>query len=395
MTKEQEEELKLQRQLNPTVYVGEPEAEDKELMAQIDASKADNTAIKLPRKVVQPTVEQLIPIAEKTTQEVIQAVDEKTANDNPGSLRSKMGESIKFFAPDLVGAAIGGLFGGVEGAFGGIQTGGQIRKDLTEYELNQQKLRQSNQRLNRFQRSEEIIDSLTQEPLNYDPITGTYKNQKGEVVPADRQINLKAVREGRLEGQGSQRIDIARANTQLRDLSLKDKMGEDTSKKMVSAIKALESNKIYKDADAALSEVSTIKNLVDDAVKKGGQSLAMLGPKIAKGIAGEVGVLTEQDVTRYVKNPSLVGGLMDTLAKMKSGKLTGASAENIKRLLDIMEKEALRKKQTKVNQIAKQYAGTTEDFDANTLKQVLDPNANSDIDLKRKRLEELRKKAGR
>lgn len=147
------------------------------------------------------------------------------------------------------------------------------------------------------------------------------------IAQADRRLDQQDTKEGRLREQfGYRKVE---------------KFTEDASK----AVQDLRKTDSWKTAEKALAEVPTIKNLVQDAVKKGGQSLAMLGPRIAKGIAGEVGVLTEQDVTRYVQNPALVPGLMDTLTKMKSGKLTDTSAENILRLLDIMEKEAQAKVQ--------------------------------------------------
>lgn len=110
-----------------------------------------------------------------------------------------------------------------------------------------------------------------------------------------------------------------------------------------SALDSLRKTDTWKNAEKSLTEIPTIRVLLDDAYKNGGQSLAMLGPKIAKGIAGEVGVLTEQDVTRYVQNPELVGGLMDTMTKLKEGKITEVSYENLNRLLEISEKTAIDK----------------------------------------------------
>lgn len=148
------------------------------------------------------------------------------------------------------------------------------------------------------------------------------QNAERRMNQADRRLDQQDTKEGRLSKQFGYR---------------KMAKFEDDASKAVSALRQTDT---WKAAEKALAEVPTIKNLVNDAIKNGGQSLAMLGPRIAKGIAGEVGVLTEQDVTRYVQNPALVPGMMDTLAKMKSGKLTEASGENILRLLDIMEKES-------------------------------------------------------
>jgi len=120
---------------------------------------------------------------------------------------------------------------------------------------------------------------------------------------------------------------------------LTDKFGHSKTQKFQddarNTLKDLRSKPGYKEAVTRLDGVERITPLLDDAYEKGGQSLAMLGPTIAKGIAGEVGVLTEADVTRYVKNPALVEGLMDSLLKIKSGQVTKASYDNIKRLMEI------------------------------------------------------------
>lgn len=140
--------------------------------------------------------------------------------------------------------------------------------------------------------------------------------------------------------QGSQRLDLSfdaeKRRTSQFEESITQKAQEDAKK----AIDSLRRTETWKSAEKTISEVKTLNTLLDDAYEKGGQSLAMIGPKVAKSIAGEVGVLTEADVTRYVKNPELVAGMMDDIKKLTTGKITEASYENIKRLLEISEKEA-------------------------------------------------------
>lgn len=122
------------------------------------------------------------------------------------------------------------------------------------------------------------------------------------------------------------------------------------------ARKNAENSEAYKDSAKTLTNVSTIKALLDDAHLKGGQSLSMLGPRIAKGIAGEVGVLTEKDVTRYVQNPALVQGTFSTLKRLQSGKLNDSDYENLNRLMDIMEKKALENRSKAYDHSATQFS---------------------------------------
>lgn len=113
-----------------------------------------------------------------------------------------------------------------------------------------------------------------------------------------------------------------------------------------------EQSPIYKSAIGVINEMPTMKSLLDEAYTKGGQALSMLGPRIAKGLAGEVGVLTEQDVTRYVRNPALVEWLLSGASKKFEGKLTEQDYSNLMRLGTIMEENANKKMKEAYRQAA-------------------------------------------
>lgn len=123
-----------------------------------------------------------------------------------------------------------------------------------------------------------------------------------------------------------------------------------------SAIKDMRATETWKSADKTLSTIPELELLLEDSYRKGGQSLAMLGPKVAKGIAGEVGVLTEKDVTRYVENPKLAAKLLDVKEKFLAGKLTEVSYENLKRLLEISKKAAKGKQKSALEREAMLFA---------------------------------------
>lgn len=96
----------------------------------------------------------------------------------------------------------------------------------------------------------------------------------------------------------------------------------------------------YQAAEKVVANASKIKALLKEAHDKGGQSYAIIGPQIAKQIAGDSGNLSENDVTRYVKNPEWIQGAIDTIQKLSSGRLSDVSYENLDRLLDIMATKA-------------------------------------------------------
>ena len=85
--------------------------------------------------------------------------------------------------------------------------------------------------------------------------------------------------------------------------------------------KAAQQTEFYKAGSKVKLEMNNIRNIMDDAFKNGGQSLSMLGTKLAKA-AGEVGVLTENDVKRYIQNPAYAPKIWASLNKASTGKLT-------------------------------------------------------------------------
>lgn len=183
-----------------------------------------------------------------------------------------------------------------------------------------------------------------------------------KILPSLRSGGLDDYRNRLLEIQ-KKRLDQGERRLGLRG-KIEDRMIEQFGYRRVekfeddakSAVASLRQTDTWKAAEKAKAEIPVIRNLLNDARFKGGPSLSMLGPKVAKGLAGEVGVLTEQDVKRYVQNPALIGGLMDSYTKMRNGTITKASFQNLDRLLDIMEAEADRKLQAATLREAQLFA---------------------------------------
>lgn len=145
-----------------------------------------------------------------------------------------------------------------------------------------------------------------------------------------------------------------------RNSAKEDRLGSQFNQTMAFKYQqSAESSPIYKSAIGVINEMPALKGLLDDAYHKGGQSLAMLGPRIAKGLAGEVGVLTEQDVTRYITNPALARSILSKGEKSFEGKLTKTDYTNLLRLGTIMEKNAQEKLNKSYEQAAKKMSRAT------------------------------------
>jgi hypothetical protein len=171
-------------------------------------------------------------------------------------------------------------------------------------------------------------------PVNEDEIrklSGDFLSGKSYITGKRKMANeLSYDRENRLRAKFGQTVN------------------EQFEKDSRDALKDMRATDAWKTAEKTVSSIPTLSLILEDAYVNGGQSLSMLGPKIAKSIAGEVGVLTEQDVKRYVQNPQLAQAMIDDLKRISKGKLSEASYENLKRLLEISKKAAQQKIDTAI-----------------------------------------------
>jgi hypothetical protein len=124
--------------------------------------------------------------------------------------------------------------------------------------------------------------------------------------------------------------------------------------------------KTYKDQGMSLAAVNGI---IGEA-KKGNQvSASALGVKMAKTM-GEVGMLSESDVTRYVQAKALDRSAADKLSKWIKGVPTDATLNDIQQIADVMRARFTEQIQPIINSYAQQMStgiGITEDEALNYL----------------------------
>ena len=116
-------------------------------------------------------------------------------------------------------------------------------------------------------------------------------------------------------------------------------LGEDRLAKAAQTAKLdLEKNQTYKKlADQEVS-ASFLQDLITEA-KAGNQVAAnSMGAKAARAM-GEVGVLTEEDVSRYVRGGSITRSTADKLLKWTTGKPSNMTLDEISKVQGIFEKQ--------------------------------------------------------
>lgn len=134
------------------------------------------------------------------------------------------------------------------------------------------------------------------------------------------------------------------------------KKNQDFEKDAENAINKMRGRGIWKKSEEGRLAAEEINDILDDAYNKGGQSLSILGPKIAKGIARESGAMTENDVTRYIKNPALAKSVWQTFLKLSEGKLDKDSYQNVRRLMNISRNKSDEWRERVIDETTREFA---------------------------------------
>ena len=167
------------------------------------------------------------------------------------------------------------------------------------------------------------------------------------VSPAAQGVRTKETRELKEAVRKQQAIDrekkIQREGKQrIQDITLKFGKEIDTD----PILKKFEEQSINL---AAVSELA-------DIVKTGNTvAFSALGVKMARGM-GEVGVLTEQDIRRYVLSGRLDRKAADTLSFWIKGKVTDATLDEIQQITDVIRDSFTKKSQPRLNRKIKRFS---------------------------------------
>lgn len=226
----------------------------------------------------------------------------------------------------------------------------------------------------------ETYAKLTGLPINIDKIKGLSGKA---ITEAYGKSNMESVYSAYVRAQGekeSRRMQVEDSKLRREEMNAnRDEARKATQDRYDTSQVERYTNQVsksepFKESERIILATAKVRELAKDAAVNGGQSLAMLGPAVAKGLAGEVGVLTDKDVTRYTQNPSAVGGMVDTLQKVKSGKLSEVSYENLMRLTEIMEAKA-RENRTEAYKKGAMQLSRNSQVPYEKAYEMLDPNA--------------------
>jgi len=168
-------------------------------------------------------------------------------------------------------------------------------------------------------------------------------------------------------------------------------------------------DKIIQEQRKQMAAFEEVDNLLNQSKAGNEQAISALGTRLARAM-GEVGVLTDADVTRYIAGQSWGRKFMDWATRGLKGELPKSSVEDLeeltKQLRDVYNHrinrnydEAAKILMERTPQYVDQFSGEREPMTIEKAKRLVGhPNAfeeqkqSEDSDAKRKRLEELRAK---
>lgn len=109
------------------------------------------------------------------------------------------------------------------------------------------------------------------------------------------------------------------------------------SEALTKRFDAMKKNKVYQELDKQGLTFAQAESLISEMEKGNEIALGSLGTKMARSM-GEVGVLTDQDVKRYIEAQSLVQKAKDKFGRAFLGQLSKDTVQDIKNVTDKMQK---------------------------------------------------------
>ncbi len=154
-------------------------------------------------------------------------------------------------------------------------------------------------------------------------------------------MNLATIMQAHIAAEGHKAAAAERKAAREDSLQLrKDKFAQDLKENEQKAAKDfsqfLEKDDKMKMIKKEASALGSVDKLIDEI--KAGNTVAAgaLGAKMARAM-GEVGVLTQEDVARYVRSGAMGRGAADKLSTMMTGKPTKATLEEIQQISNILQ----------------------------------------------------------
>lgn len=190
----------------------------------------------------------------------------------------------------------------------------------------------------------------------------TIKEIFGENVSPDFDPSIGQLK---LKQKSNQREETRKLKEEIRKQAALDKERRITRQKterlenqFLKFGKEVDTDPILKEFKKQEINLGAVSQLVDIVSSGNTVAFSALGTKMARGM-GEVGVLTEQDIKRYVNSGRLDRKAADTLSQWILGRATTATLAEIKQISDVLKDSFSRGGQPRINAKLKRFSRVT------------------------------------
>lgn len=285
------------REANKEVAELEQKTQGAEILVRNPVAKeqvAKEAVDTLPTHVADNVTSKLTDV-DKVTESIGRSQILKSQGQEPG-IGDQFMEAISFFLPTIGGAIIGGIGGGTEGALAGAQTAQGLTQQFRDTTLQREELELKKRKANEAKG----LDPIELERLNI-------SRQNAETRQKELAIQIE-----RMKGLGEERE--ARRLERDSDRAIKSKEG-------------FAKQKVIQEERETLRNIDALEDLAEVEVLPG-----TIGFKIAKGIAGEVGNLTESEREASQISPSLFRRMKRYASTTFKGKIPKEDIAEIKKV---------------------------------------------------------------
>lgn len=210
-----------------------------------------------------------------------------------------------------------------------IESGIEYDEDAVE-ELLKRRQDESRQKSERFKN---LMNQMYKKAM-IDQMEGRQKAREEELD----------LRKAQIEGQAQRRKEEREFKREQEERRL-TKQERRASEKIYNVVKDFESDPLNKELKKQGLSFGQADSLIESMEEGNEVALGALGTKMARAM-GEVGVLTEQDVKRYIQAQSIVRSARDRFGRAFMGRISPETIKDIKEVTSKMKKGFNKKRQT-------------------------------------------------
>lgn len=286
------------------------------------------------------------------------------------TLSSQFGSALMAFAPQLGGLLGDVISGGGESGNAGVETGIRIadqiekqRHNMAAEEAQANKLKASKLLTNKSNLPSSQW-SLQNEDGSLAPVIpkgGVFYDGAGNIVDSNKLVNIQQtlgdVKEGGKDSRQRRRLDF----------KLNERGVKDTSK----FISSFNNDITVKDAVAALNMVTTFKQMVSTD----SELLSGFGPRTLARLAGEVGMMTEGDVSAF-RDKKIKNQIVNAIKERTLGGLSKATRDIYLKTITLLENRQRDILQRRKELFSGQFSNILDDVTADQGMDILEGKEN-------------------